>query len=245
MHQQCFGNGTIRSVKELWQLLDENNITLKKGSASFANWKSGVDEYMRANYVASADSFGKSRDYGYNRWAEPVQKLARTNQGTQYDTSFMNQLQVVMVVALVVLIIVTILLAIAFVIHRRRINMLQVGHYGAAANAQATSPTGTTPPPLPIMNAGSPSTPATPMYGQSVAPAQPQAIQQVPAPQPMQQQPIQPQPPVRSMDGMVLQSQPPQVGGPVQPHQLQQSQTPPSSESLSGPVPPSEDPFYK
>lgn len=224
--QQCFGTGTVRSIKEFWQLLDENNIKLNGGSVDFASWKKGVDEYMRANYVASADAFGQSRDYAFNRWAEPLQKLARTNQGTRYDTSFMNQLQVVMIISLVILVVLTVLLSIAFAVHRRRINTLQVGHYGAVASAQSAN-MGTTTLPPPIMNANSPSTMQSPTYGQ---PASPGA--QVPPQAPPVQQ--QPQPFPQSATNQV-----PQSGVPVQ------SPTTPSQQPLSGAVPPTEDPFYK
>lgn len=264
--QQCFGTGTVRSVKELWQLLDENNIELDTGSEYFADWKKGVDEYMRANYVTSADMFGESRDYSFNRWAEPLQKLARTHQGTQYDTSFMNQLQFVMIIALIVLVIVTIGLAAAFIVHRKRIDMMQVGHYGADASTQSATPqpvASTLPPP--IMNANSPSTMQVPVYGQPVAPVQPQPGIQMPPPamQPQQQAaPLQAQAPTQPQAS----SQP--QAAPVQPQVPSQLQTPQSfgqvppvnpqtqpdvqaqqqgntEQPLSGAVPPSEDPFYK
>lgn len=233
--QQCFGTGTVRSIKELWQLLDENNIKLSGGNADFASWKKGVNEYMRANYVASADSFGQARDYAFNRWAEPLQKLARTNQGTQYDTSFMNQLQVVMIVALVFLAGLTMALAAAFIVHRKRINMMQVGHYGAVASAQAAVPGSSTLPP-PIMNANSPSTMQSPVFGQPAMPVQPQpTYQQIPAPTQPQ---VPTQLPAQPFGPTPVNSVPPP--DPQTPPQANPEQKP-----LSGAVPPSEDPFYK
>lgn len=228
--QQCFGTGTVRSIKELWKLLDENNLKLNTGSTDFASWKKGVDEYMRANYASSASAFGQARDYAFNRWAEPLQKLARTNQGTALDTSLMNQLQAVMIIALIVLVILTILLSIAFVVHRKRINMMQVGHYGAAASANSQLPP-------PIMNANSPSTIQSPVFGQPTVPTQ-QIPPQAPPQVPQQAQPIQPaqqqfgQPPVAPT-------------APQQPTAPAPSQPTPDQKPLSGAIPPSEDPFYK
>jgi S1-C subfamily serine protease len=130
--QLCFANGTVRSSSELLKLLDDNNITLATASAATTNWVNGVNEYFRANYAASNNAFGAAgSQYPFNRWAEPLQKLASTAQGTASDTSLWNQLQLIMIVTLIVLIVLTIVLTIAYIIHRRRIRYLQVGHYGA------------------------------------------------------------------------------------------------------------------
>lgn len=134
--QQCFANGTVRSSAELLKLLDESNIKLQIGSNASQTWRDGVTEYFRANYAASSSAFKTAASlYPFNHWAEPLQKLAVANQGTAADTSLMNQLQAFMIWALVVLVLMTILLTVAFVIHRKRINQLQVGHYGADEQA--------------------------------------------------------------------------------------------------------------
>lgn len=130
--QQCFANGTIRSSSELVKLLDDNNISPVVGSTAMANWTSGVNEYFRSNYVTSANAFSLAgTEYAFNRWASPLQKLAASSVGTSADTSTMNQLQAVMIIALIVLVVLTVLLTIAFIVHRSRINKLLVGHYGA------------------------------------------------------------------------------------------------------------------
>lgn len=130
--QQCFANGTIRSSAELVKLLDDNNISPAVGSPAMTNWTTGVNEYFRSNYTASANAFSLAgTEYSFNRWATPLQKLAESGIGSPVDTSTMNQLQATMIVVLIVLVVLTILLTIAFFVHRSRINRLLVGHYGA------------------------------------------------------------------------------------------------------------------
>lgn len=145
--QQCFANGTIRSSAELVKLLDENNISRAVGGAAMMNWTSGVNEYFRSNYTTSASAFSLAgAEYPFNRWASPLQKLAESGIGTSADTSTMNQLQSVMIAVLIVLIVLTVLLTIAFLVHRRRINRLLVGHYGAGDQVAAVTPQPQLPP---------------------------------------------------------------------------------------------------
>ena len=132
--QACFSNGTVRSSTELVELLKENNISLQTGSSIANTWREGVDEFFAANYSASASSFASVDDeYRFNRWASPLEDLSTDLQGSAKDTSLMNQLQVAMIVSLISLTIITVLLAILFWLHKRRISMLQVGHYGTEA----------------------------------------------------------------------------------------------------------------
>lgn len=200
--QSCFSNGTVRSSSELLNLLKDNNIKLTSGNQSIVNWKNGVAEYMRANYTASAGDFALAgTQYGFNRWADPIHKLAVAAQGTPNDTSFMNLLQTIMIVVLILLIVVTILLAVAWFVQRRRSDMLLVGHYGAASPAVATvtpitAPVPTQAPPVspyeqPNVQAQSPEIPK-----QDESPVLPIRERSTPAYQPdVPEQPAQPQPP--------------------------------------------------
>ncbi len=230
--QLCFANGTVRSSAELLKLLDDNNIHLKTGSATTKSWVDGVDQYFRANYAASASAFGESGSlYVHSQWADPLQKLAVSNQGTKYDTSLMNQLQAVMIVALIILVVATILLTIIFFIRRYRVRQLQVGHYGAT-NKQAPAPAGAMPQPLPstslppVQPPVTPSTPATPQTPPSESPALP--IHDDSAAVPGAAQPQSPEP-----------STPPQ--SPSTPPASPEVPSSPDQQA-SGPV---EDPFYK
>ncbi len=210
--QSCFANGTIRSSGELLQLLDKNNIRLQKGDKTAAEWSEGIDQFFRANYTTSTSKFAVAgAEYRFNRWAEPLRTLSSSLQGSSKDTSFMNQLQSVMIVVLAILVIMTALLGVAFVLHRRRISMLQVGHYGATAAQPAQ----------PVQSTGVQQPPQTAPLQQQVPPSQP----------------VQPQQPVSG-------SGQPTVTPPAQPHPSA-GEAPQTGESLSGPVPPSEDPFYK
>ena len=138
--QLCFANGTVRTSAELLKLLDTKNVKLATGSKAASDWNQGVSEYFRANYAASASAFGSAgREYPFNMWAAPLQKLAVAGQGTENDTSLMNQLSIIMIVSLVALAILTVILAIVFVIHRQRLSMMRVGHYGAQEPVQAVS----------------------------------------------------------------------------------------------------------
>lgn len=227
--QLCFANGTVRSSAELLKLIDHENISLSTGSAVAAKWSSGVDQYFRANYAASATAFREAGvSYPFNRWAEPLSKLAAAGKGTAKDTSLMNQLQTIMVSALIVLVVLTIMLAIAYVVHRRRIRSLQVGHYGASVQTQ----------PVPQPQ----SLPQVPQQTMAAQPLQ----QQTPSVQSMQQSSMRPA-------GQVASASSNPAPGAVQPQPLQQQ----SPQSIAIPVqsvppapvqrPPSPpvDPFYK
>lgn len=179
--QQCFANGTVRSISELQPLLDKNNIKLAVDSSASEAWQNGVIEYMKANYSGSAGAFASAGSlYPFNRWAEPLNKLAVSLKGSSSDTSLMNTLRTVMVVVLVILIVVTIVLAIAFAIHRRRLNQQLVGHYGATEQPVVATPGVMSPalPPVavPIQTMAPPAQPAP------AAPVatQPQPVQQIP-----------------------------------------------------------------
>lgn len=178
--------------------------------------------------------------YPYNRWASPLEKLAVAGQGTALDTSLMNQLQIAMVIALVVLVVLTVLLTIAFIIHRRRINDLRVGHYGAADALPV--PVQPMQQPVQSMPSQVPSQ-VQPQQGpysfpvdstqNSIAPTTP-ATTDTPLVTPDESPVLQIHEPMNAPSTPV-QQQPPTVSGapqsPVQP--------------LSGAVPRSEDPFYK
>lgn len=225
--QLCFANGTVRSSNELVKLLKDSNIKLATGSQSAASWTEAVNQYFRANYAAAASGFGVAgTQYPFNRWATPLDKLASTNKGSSLDTSLMNQLQTIMIIVLVILVILTIILIIAFLVHRRRIRQLQVGHYGAALPQPETEQQQTVT--MPVI-AESESVPV------SVAPTQPSPPTQINVsiaptesdqsimPQTDATVPVSPVPPVQA-DPTIIQIQ--------QPHS-EPSKTP------------GEDPFYK
>lgn len=184
-NQSCFANGTVRPVAELTKLLGDNNITLQTNSPATATWSSGIDQYMRGNYAAASGSFGSAvGQYAFNAWAAPLQKLASANQGTNGDTSLMNTLQTVMIVVMILLVVATIILAIIYMLHRRRLSQMRVGHYGAAAqnvtpvmqpgaSPAVASPTATDQPAMPSMQ------PVT------IEPAQPVIVPKQPAESPI------------------------------------------------------------
>ena len=138
--QQCFAGGTIRSASELLNLVEQSNLTLNTGGVLATQWRDGVDQFLASNYSASTSSFNTAGDsYRFNRWATPSKDLSISMQGSEKDTSLMNQLQFAMIVTLVSLILATGLLSVFYRLHKRRISMLQVGHYGA--DTPSTSPT--------------------------------------------------------------------------------------------------------
>ena len=130
--QQCLASGTVRSASELVSLIDQENITLNTNGSIASQWRDGVDQFLASNYASSEDSFGATNStYSFNRWATPAKELSTSLKGNDKDTSLMNQLLFAMIVTLVSLIVATMLLSVLFWLHKRRINMLQVGHYGA------------------------------------------------------------------------------------------------------------------
>lgn len=185
--QLCFANGTVRSSGELQKLLDKNNIKLDTNSPVAKSWRDGVDQYFRANYAESASAFESSARYQFNRWSQPLQKLAVAHKGSDKDTSLMNQLQGVMIITIIVAVILTIILGTVFVIHRRRLSYLQVGHYGATspqAQIQENATTTTLQPPSspqytsPGAQQSLPPVQQQPLQGQATPP--PQSNQQLP-----------------------------------------------------------------
>lgn len=176
--RQCFANGTIRPVTELTKLLSANNIKLSTGSSSADTWRNGVDQYFRANYASSASAFSQAgNSYSYNIWAKDLADLSSSLKGSEKDTSLMNQLQAIMIIATVALSILTVILIVLFVLHKRRISDLHVGLYGASS-PQSLSPSvqpqsystqneklqnaPPAPTPLPPTQFGQPTQPSTP-----------------------------------------------------------------------------------
>lgn len=178
--QQCFANGTVRSISELQPLLDKNNIKLAVDSPASEAWQNGVIEYMKANYSGSAGAFESAGSrYPFNRWADPLNKLAVSLKGSSSDTSLMNTLRTVMVAVLFILVIATIVLAIAFAIHRRRLSQQLVGHYGAVEQPVVATPSIASPVLPPVSIPIQTTAPTQPVPTAPVA-GQPQPVQQIP-----------------------------------------------------------------
>lgn len=221
--QQCFASGTVRSSNELVSLLNESNIKLNTNSKASEKWRLGVDEYFRANYASSTSAFASAGSmYAFNRWATPLNKLSSDNKGNASDTSLMNQLQVVMIVTMIVLGVATVVLAVAFVVHRKRLEQLQVGHYGVSSQQQSVYTPPQTPGVPPVQQ-------QPPSQTNSVAAAAPVALPEV------QQQSV-PQQPYQQPQANQVPTVPP-VQQPTQ--NVQQPQQPQLGEHKS------EDPFYK
>lgn len=128
---QCFASGTVRPVSELLNLLDMKNITLRTENTITENWSQGVDEFFRGNYSSADGSFALSgKEYGANRWTTPMKNLSNEYKGKESDTSFMNQLKIVMIVSVAVLALLTVILAVVYWAQRKRLDQLQIGHYG-------------------------------------------------------------------------------------------------------------------
>lgn len=137
--RQCFGAGTVRTASELLSLVNDKNLNLGSQSEATIVWSRGVDEYFKGNYAAASSDFAKAGSlYGFNVFAAPLQKLAESKKGSSSDTSLMNQLMGVMIAILVVMVVLTVLLAIVFILQKRRLDAMYVGHYGA--NAPAFTP---------------------------------------------------------------------------------------------------------
>lgn len=188
--QDCFAKGTIRSSNELLSLISKENINFGSLSDASNTWTQGVDEYFKGNYATAKAKFASAGEaYKYNQYAAPASELAASKQGSVSDTSLFNQLLGVMIAILVFLVIATIVLAIIFILHKRRLDSLAVGHYGAN---DAYAPVAQ---PAPIMT--------QPQYGASQAPQQyppqqswaPQAQSQNPPAQPAANNPYAPQQP--------------------------------------------------
>jgi Trypsin-like peptidase domain len=138
-NQQCFGSGTIRSSNDLSLLLDKHNITLENKSSSSDNWAAGVDAYFTGNYQVAASKFASAgQQYSFNQWADKLVQLTKSKFGSSSDTSLMNQLAGIGIGTEVFLVIAMIVLGVLLFIHIKRLDNLQVGHYGAGQAAPAS-----------------------------------------------------------------------------------------------------------
>lgn len=166
--RQCFGSGTVRSSNDLSALIDKHNIELENKSNVSDVWSEGVDAYFIGNYQLAASKFAEAgKAYGFNQWANKLVDLSKSKFGSKSDTSLINQLGTISIATEILLVAAAVILGILLFIHLKRLDMLQVGHYGADA---ATVPQST------VLGA------APQQYGTQ--------------PQPMQQQPWQQQAPV-------------------------------------------------
>jgi S1-C subfamily serine protease len=220
--QQCFANGTIRSANELSAMIDKNNIVLTNKSDISDIWAQGVDAYFASNYRVAASDFSKAGSmYGFNQVASKMSDLASSKIGSSTDTSLYNQLVGIAMVMLVVIAVGMVILGILLFVHLKRLDSLQVGHYGAAQPSfQPVAPMPQQPVnPMPMANP----------YGQPMQ----QPGQGLPTPQQYQQQ-AQPQQPVNGWAPSPQIQQPPTgaVQTPQPPVQGSQSQPP-------------QDPYYR
>lgn len=230
--QQCFAGGTVRSANELLNLLADKNMNLGTLSNATETWRTAVDDYFKGNYAAAQSGFAKAgSEYQFNRFAEPLAKLAQSKRGSAGDTSLYNQAVGAMVTVLIIMIVLTVLLAIIFVLQKKRLDSLRVGHYGA--EPQQSAPVQQQPvmqQPTQQQYYPQPQPLSQPYQNVQQPPVSPPAVNQQPYPyqQPTavdpqaQQQPIQPQ------------QQP--IVQPQQPAQPQPNDTQPPS---------ADDPFYR
>ena len=238
--QDCFSKGTVRSSNELLAMANKENIQFGGMSDASTIWGQGVDDYFKGNYAAAAAKFAQAgNSYRFNQFASAAVELANSKKGSQGDTSLFNQLLSVLIGSLIFLVVATILLSVVFVLHRKRLDSLAVGHYGEGAPSIA--------PLQPVMQ---PTVPvAQPVQGQYGYAPQPGQQYQQPQPQPngpWQQQPPQPvmQQPYQQPTGLppaqpyqpVVQpnqpygnqnAQPQQPQNPYQPQQSTQQNEPP------------------
>lgn len=218
--QQCFSSGTVRSANELLNLVADKNMTLGGLSEATKTWNAAVDDYFKGNYAAAQAGFtAAGSQYQFNKFADPLAKLAQSKKGSAGDTSLANQAVNILITILIVMIILTLLLAILFIIQKRRLDSLRVGHYGAQPQISQSIP------PQPIQQA------PQPYYPQPQPLSQPyQNVQQPPVSQNTQGGYQQPQ-----ASAMPQPSQPPQ-------QQYSQPQAPAQDQTQT---PPTDDPFYR
>lgn len=208
---QCFGSGTIRSSNELSALIDKHNIELENKSPLSDTWSAGIDAYFAGNYQTAAGNFDEAgKLYGLNQWAPKLTEVAKSKFGSTSDTSLMNTLASFGIGAIIFLVVGAIILGVLLIIHLKRLDVLQVGHYGADGMS-----------PAPIQSTVIPPAPTAPVQQQYYSSSQP--VQQWPQQVPPPPQPLPPSPqPPQSYPNQpnVAQPQPPQE--PTAPNQPDQ-----------------------
>lgn len=144
--QQCFSSGTVRSVSELNALVAKQNIALGGASGATVLWSRAVDEYFKANYAKAEQLFAEAGGaYQFNKLAEPLQKLSAEFKGSEHDTSLFNQLQGAFIIVIIITALATLGLTAAFIVDRRRLDAMQVGHYGVQAPVYGPAPAAAVP----------------------------------------------------------------------------------------------------
>lgn len=199
--RQCFGSGTMRSSNELLAMIDKHNMELDYKSNLSDVWNEAVEAYFAGNYQTAASKFTQAgKLYAVNQWAPKLAELSKSKAGSASDTSLMNTLGAIGIGTLIFLAISMTALGILLFIHLKRLDMLQVGHYGATS--QSSAPQSIVVPPLPSASPNQP-------YAQpNQPPTTPSPQWQQQPPTSSQQYPQQPQSPY---------AQPPVPPQPTQP----------------------------
>lgn len=131
--QDCFSKGTVRSSNELLAMASKENISFGGLSASSSVWNQAVDDYFKGYYTSASSKFTQAGEqYRFNQFAQAAAQLAESKKGSESDTSLFNQLLGILIGILIFLVMATIILAIIYVLHRRRLESLAVGHYGSS-----------------------------------------------------------------------------------------------------------------
>ncbi len=87
--KKCFGNGSVRDISDIHDLVLRNNIDLRQEGTITTDWEKGINAYEEGNYRLALEQFDKvKRAYPANYLAPELSRIARANIGSSTDSTY-------------------------------------------------------------------------------------------------------------------------------------------------------------
>ena len=119
--KNCFGDGMVRDISDIHDLVLRNNISLEQGAIT-TDWEKGIEAYSVGNYRLALEQFDKvKRAYPANYLAPELSRIARANIGSSTDsTDRLNIKTLAVIVTSVILFASTIIAIVLMVVLLKR-----------------------------------------------------------------------------------------------------------------------------
>ena len=125
--KNCFGNGSLRDIEDIYKLIKKNNIALKQSKIT-DEWTEGLAAFADGNYQKALGHFDTvKREYPANYLAPELSRVARAKLGSETDTSN-SSISIVLTVAISVIAIglITIIILVIVMVRTMRARRRQI-----------------------------------------------------------------------------------------------------------------------